>query len=173
MKTQSKHIVFITGAFVSHNGWSEWQKYFEQQGYTTVAPAWPHKGGTAEYQRSLHPNNTPLADLTLAQVVDSYAKVIQSLPEKPILIGHSLGGLITQILLNRGTCSCSNCRALRTATWCHSLRVLIPQSRLEIAGSLHLDEENLYDVFQRLAVRVCKRYEPRRSEGCLRSQHDP
>jgi pimeloyl-ACP methyl ester carboxylesterase len=102
MKTQSKHIVFITGAFVSHYGWSEWQKFFEQQGYTTVAPAWPHKDGTPQQLRGLHPNNTALADLTLSELIDSYAKVITSLPEKPILIGHSLGGLVTQILVNRG-----------------------------------------------------------------------
>ncbi|MGV2481483.1 UNVERIFIED_CONTAM: hypothetical protein IGO34_32305, partial [Salmonella enterica subsp. enterica serovar Weltevreden] len=40
---QSKTIVFITGAFVSHHGWSAWQSYFESKGYKTIAPAWPHK----------------------------------------------------------------------------------------------------------------------------------
>lgn len=98
---KSKHIVFVTGAFVSHHGWREWQLFFEGQGYTTVAPPWPHKEGTAAELRALHPNNTALANLSLSELVDSYAKVVKSLPEKPILIGHSLGGLVTQILLNR------------------------------------------------------------------------
>ncbi len=103
MKTsQSKTILFITGAFVSHHGWSEWQKYFEAKGYKTVAPAWPHKDGTAAELRAIHPNNRALADLTLKQLVDHYAAIAASLPEKPIIIGHSLGGLVTQILLNRG-----------------------------------------------------------------------
>ncbi len=97
----SKHIVFVTGAFVSHHGWRNWQSFFEARGYTTVAPPWPHKDGTAAELRALHPNNRALADLTLSELVDHYANVVRSLPEKPILIGHSLGGLVTQILLNR------------------------------------------------------------------------
>lgn len=103
MKTiQSKTIVFITGAFVTHRGWGEWQKYFEAQGYKTMAPSWPEKDGSAQQRRTLQPNDTALADLTLEKVIDSYAAIIKQLPEKPILIGHSLGGLMTQILLNRG-----------------------------------------------------------------------
>lgn len=97
----SKHIVFVTGAFVSHHGWRNWQSFFEARGYTTVAPPWPHKDGTAAELRVLHPNNRALADLTLSELVDHYANVVRSLPEKSILIGHSLGGLVTQILLNR------------------------------------------------------------------------
>lgn len=103
MKTiQSKTIVFITGAFVTHRGWSEWQTYFEAQGYKTLAPAWPQKDGSARERRALQPNDTALADLTLSEVIDHYAGIIKQLPEKPILIGHSLGGLMTQVLLNRG-----------------------------------------------------------------------
>ena len=99
---QSKTIVFITGAFVSHHGWAEWQKYFEEKGYTTFAPAWPHKEGAPGDLRANHPNNTALADLTISELVEHYAQFVNNLPEKPILIGHSFGGLISQILLNRG-----------------------------------------------------------------------
>lgn len=103
MKTniQSKTIVFVTGAFVSNLGWKEWQKYFEDHGYKTYAPAWPHKDGSAQELRDRQPNDNALANLTLAELVDHYAAFVRSLPEKPIIIGHSLGGLITQILLNR------------------------------------------------------------------------
>ncbi len=102
MKTiQSKTIVFITGAFVTHHGWDEWKKYFEAKGYTTLAPAWPHKNASAEELRNRQPNDTELAQLTLAELVDHYANIIKALPKKPIVIGHSLGGLITQIIVNR------------------------------------------------------------------------
>lgn len=102
MKTiNSKHLVFVTGAFVTHLGWDEWQKYFQSKGYKTVAPPWPYKNGTAAELRKRQPRDTDLALLTLSQVIDSYANVIKGLPEKPIVIGHSLGGLMTQIIVNR------------------------------------------------------------------------
>lgn len=103
MKTvESKTVVFITGAFVSHNGWEPWKEYFTSKGYTTYNPAWPHKEGTAKQLRDKAPNDIPLARLTLTELVDHYANFVKALPEKPIIIGHSLGGMITQILLNRG-----------------------------------------------------------------------
>lgn len=102
MKTiNSKTVVFITGAFVTHHGWAEWKTYFEDRGYKTLAPAWPFKEGTPAELRARQPNDTDLAGLTLTELVDHYAAIIKSLPEKPILIGHSLGGMITQILVNR------------------------------------------------------------------------
>lgn len=104
MKTiNSKTVVFVTGAFVTHNGWNTWKNYFESKGYTTYNPSWPFKEGNPADLRALHPaNNVKLAKLTLAEVIDHYASFVKSLPEKPIIIGHSLGGLITQILINRG-----------------------------------------------------------------------
>jgi pimeloyl-ACP methyl ester carboxylesterase len=102
MKTiQTKNIVFVTGAFVTNACWDEWRTYFENKGYTTVAPAWPFKNGTAEQLRNRQPNDTDLAALTLEEVIDHYASIVSSFPEKPIVIGHSLGGLITQIIVNR------------------------------------------------------------------------
>lgn len=98
----SKTIVFVTGAFVSHHGWAQWQKYFEQQGFKTFAPSWPGKEGSVDELRANHPNISRLADLTISELIDHYAAFIGKLPEKPILIGHSFGGLISQILLNRG-----------------------------------------------------------------------
>ena len=99
---QSKTIVFVTGAFVTNLGWEPWQLYFESKGYITHAPSWPHKEGTAKEVRDRRPNDLPLAKLHLKDVINHYEKFIQALPEKPIIIGHSLGGLMTQILLNRG-----------------------------------------------------------------------
>jgi len=101
MKTiTSKTIVFVTGAFVTHKGWEPWQKFFEGKGYKTLAPPWPHKDGSADELRKRQPNDVALATLTLQEVIDSYANIIKALPGKPIVIGHSLGGLMTQIIVN-------------------------------------------------------------------------
>ena len=97
-----KTIMFVTGAFVSHHGWDNWITYFEDLGYNAIAPAWPEKDASPEILRNRQPDDMGLADLTLEEVIDSYANIAKSLEEKPIIIGHSLGGLITQILLNRG-----------------------------------------------------------------------
>jgi pimeloyl-ACP methyl ester carboxylesterase len=100
--SNSKTVVFVTGAFVSNTGWDQWKTYFESKGYTTYAPAWPYKDAPAAELRNRQPNDIQLAELTLSEVIDHYANFIKSLPEKPIIIGHSLGGLMTQILINRG-----------------------------------------------------------------------
>lgn len=99
MKTKS--VLFVTGAFVTHHCWDEWKVYFGNHGYTCIAPPWPFKDATAAELRARQPNDTDLAHLTLAELVNHYANIARGLPEKPIIIGHSLGGLITQILLNR------------------------------------------------------------------------
>jgi len=102
MKTiQSKTVVFVTGAFVTHLGWDPWKSYFEAKGYKTLAPPWPYKDAPPDVLRKRQPNDTDLAALTLSEVVDSYANIVKGLPEKPIVIGHSLGGLMTQIIVNR------------------------------------------------------------------------
>ena len=96
----SKTIVFITGAFVSNSCWDDWKVYFESKGYKTMAPSWPYKEASAEVLRNRQPD-AGIASIRLAQLTDYYDKIVRSLPEKPILIGHSIGGLITQILLQR------------------------------------------------------------------------
>ncbi len=98
---ETKNIVFITGAFVSNACWDEWKIYFEKHGYNTSAPPWPYKNGTASALRKRRPNDIDLATLTLSELVNHYVNVVTSHSEKPIVIGHSLGGLITQILVNR------------------------------------------------------------------------
>lgn len=98
---KTKTVIFITGAFVSNEGWDEWRIYFENKGYQTLAPAWPAKDAPAAELRKKHPYNKDLTELTLKRLIDHYITIIKKLPEKPIVIGHSLGGLITQIIVNR------------------------------------------------------------------------
>ncbi|MFC3361821.1 alpha/beta hydrolase [Pedobacter fastidiosus] len=99
--THSKIIVFITGAFVSSDGWNDWKEYFEQQGYRTIAPAWPYKDAPACTLRQRHPD-AEVASLRLTDLIAYFIGIVEALPEKPILIGHSMGGLITQLLVQKG-----------------------------------------------------------------------
>jgi pimeloyl-ACP methyl ester carboxylesterase len=98
----SKTILFITGAFVTHHVWHNWITWFEGKGFTCIAPAWPHKNAPAAELRSRRPNDTALAKLTLGGLVAHFEDIAINLPEKPIVIGHSLGGLIVQVLVNKG-----------------------------------------------------------------------
>jgi pimeloyl-ACP methyl ester carboxylesterase len=100
-KIQSKTIVFITGAYVSHHCWDEWVKYFESLGYKTIAPPWPGKDAEPATLRARHPDSA-LAAVTLPALIAYHEDLVKKLPEKPIIIGHSFGGMIAQVLLNRG-----------------------------------------------------------------------
>lgn len=96
----SKTIVFVTGAFVSHTCWNKWQAFFEKRGYSTIAPAGLHKEGSAQALRASQPNSK-IASVGLNDILEYYTNIIQELPEKPIIIGHSFGGLLTQLLIQK------------------------------------------------------------------------
>ena len=100
---KSKTIVFIHGLFMNPESWSSWVKYFENKGYKCYTPAYPfHEGNPGTLRNIINPE---LGKLTFRQVIDSLIEFIDSLPEKPVLIGHSMGGLAVQKLLgmNKGT----------------------------------------------------------------------
>jgi pimeloyl-ACP methyl ester carboxylesterase len=99
-KTLSKSVLFITGTFLGNNCWDEWVAYFESKGYKCWAPAWPHKDAPPQDLRNRHPDAN-IALNRLDDLVDYFIFIIDTLPEKPILIGHSLGGLIVQLLIQR------------------------------------------------------------------------
>ncbi|MBL0739868.1 alpha/beta hydrolase [Chryseolinea lacunae] len=101
MKTPpSKTIVFITGAFITHLCWDNWIPHFESQGYKVIVPQWPNKTDDAEAMRNAHPNPA-VASTRLAALTDYFAGIVSQQQEKPILIGHSIGGLIVQLLVQR------------------------------------------------------------------------
>jgi pimeloyl-ACP methyl ester carboxylesterase len=96
----SKTIVFVHGAWVTPACWSSMKGYFEERGYTCHTPHWPHVDRpVAELNRSMNP---AFAKTTVMSLVDHYASFIRALPEPPIVIGHSFGGLIVQLLVDRG-----------------------------------------------------------------------
>jgi pimeloyl-ACP methyl ester carboxylesterase len=92
-------IVLIHGLWMTPRSWEKWAKRYASRGYKVLAPAWP--GLDAEVE-SLRRDPTPLKRLDLAQVVDHYDQLIRGLGGPPIIMGHSTGGSITQILLDRG-----------------------------------------------------------------------
>jgi pimeloyl-ACP methyl ester carboxylesterase len=96
-KLQSKTIVFIHGLFMNPASWTGWVKYFEAKGYTCLKPAYPfHEGEPAALRKNINQN---LGKLTFGQVINGLVDFLSSLPEKPILIGHSMGGLAVQKLI--------------------------------------------------------------------------
>jgi pimeloyl-ACP methyl ester carboxylesterase len=95
---KAKTIVFIHGMFMTPLCWENWLVYFQSKGYSCSAPSWPGRDRPVETLRANHPD-PQLGQLTLSQVVESCTNHIRLLDEKPILIGHSMGGLIVQLLL--------------------------------------------------------------------------
>ena len=94
-------VVFIHGMFMTPLCWERFETRFQAAGYRTLAPAWPEHEAAIEAQRQHHPDRR-LAALTLGQVVDHYRKLLRDLPDPPILVGHSMGGLVVQLLLQEG-----------------------------------------------------------------------
>jgi len=94
-----KTIVFIHGLWIHTSSWQPWMDFFNQNGYETLNPGWPGDSTTVAECRN-HPES--IANRGVTEIADSYAKVIATLPEPPIVIGHSFGGLLTQIILSRG-----------------------------------------------------------------------
>ena len=93
-------IMLIHGAWLNARSWENWKARFEAMGYTVSAPDWPGDEGEPEDLRA-HPNKA-LTQSGPKEIVDHYAGLIEALPEKPILIGHSAGGVWVQHLLDRG-----------------------------------------------------------------------
>ncbi|MES2484486.1 MAG: alpha/beta hydrolase [Bacteroidota bacterium] len=97
---KSKTILFITGAFVSNACWDDWKTFFKDKGYETLAPSWPQKDASANVLKFRHPD-PDVAALRLTTLLQHYEEIVRALPEKPIIIGHSMGGLIAQLLLQK------------------------------------------------------------------------
>jgi len=97
---RSKNIVLIHGNFVNDTSWKEWQRYYEQKGYKVYTPANPgHDGDPSELRAKVHPD---LVKTGFIDVVNNIAKLIDSLPEKPLVIGHSMAGMATLKLVEMG-----------------------------------------------------------------------
>src|SRR3954454_20008070 len=92
-------LMLIHGAWLSARSWETFADYFGQRGFAVTAPEWPRKHGDVE---ALREDADELAGLGLAEIVDHYEALIRELDQPPVLIGHSFGGLIVELLLDRG-----------------------------------------------------------------------
>ncbi len=92
-------IVLIPGLWMTALCWEHWVKHYPDKGYCVVARSWPGMEGDIEQLRR---DPGSFASLGLKEVVDHYEQIIRELETPPIIIGHGFGGLVTQILLDRG-----------------------------------------------------------------------
>jgi len=97
-------VVFVHGLWLLPNSWDRWRTMFEEAGYATLAPGWPDDPNTVE-DANRHPE--VLAHKSIGQIADHVEDVIGGLTKKPAVIGHSFGGLLTQILAGRGVSAVS------------------------------------------------------------------
>jgi pimeloyl-ACP methyl ester carboxylesterase len=97
-------VVFIHGLWLLPSSWDRWASVFEAVGYTALTPGWPDDPETVEEAKA-HPE--VFAHKTVKQVADHFGDLIGQLTTKPAVIGHSFGGLITQIIAGRGLAAAS------------------------------------------------------------------
>ncbi|GAA1434447.1 alpha/beta fold hydrolase [Microlunatus lacustris] len=92
-------VVLIHGLWMTPRSWEHWVTHYESRGMDVLTPAYP--GFEVEVE-ALRADPQVIADLTVPDTVDHLARIITELPEPPILVGHSFGGVMTQLLLARG-----------------------------------------------------------------------
>jgi alpha-beta hydrolase superfamily lysophospholipase len=92
-------IVLIHGLWLTARSWEGWKERFEQRGHEVLVPAWPRMEGEVE---ALRRDPSVMNGLGIAEVVDHYDRIIRGLETPPIIMGHSTGGLVTELLLDRG-----------------------------------------------------------------------
>jgi pimeloyl-ACP methyl ester carboxylesterase len=92
-------IVLVHGFWVTPRSWEHWITHYEGRGFNVLAPAYP--GFEVEVE-ALNADPSPIEAVTVPQIVEHLESVVGGLPAPPILIGHSAGGVFTQLLLDRG-----------------------------------------------------------------------
>jgi pimeloyl-ACP methyl ester carboxylesterase len=97
-------VVFIHGLWLLPSSWDRWAAVFGEAGYAPLTPGWPDDPNTVEEAKA-HPE--VFANKTIGQMADHFSDVIGRLTRKPAVIGHSFGGLLTQIVAGRGLSAAS------------------------------------------------------------------
>jgi non-heme chloroperoxidase len=131
----STPVVFIHGLWLLPSSWANWADFFKQAGYAPLTPDWPDDPETVEQARA---NPDVLAKKTLKQVADHTTDVIDSLDKKPVLMGHSTGGLLAQMLAGQGRSAATV--AIDPGVFRGVLP--LPRSVLRVVGPLLADPRN-------------------------------
>ncbi len=97
-------VVFIHGLWLLASSWAPWAELFEEAGYAPILAGWPDDPDTVEAGNA---QPDVFAGKTVGQVADHYGEVIAGLEKKPAVVGHSFGGLLTQIVAGRGLSAAS------------------------------------------------------------------
>jgi len=92
-------VIFVHGLWLLSSSWQPWRDFFEANGYTTLAPGWPDDPATVAEAKE-HPE--AFANKMVQQVTDHYVAAVAKLSKKPVVIGHSFGGLIAQKIAGEG-----------------------------------------------------------------------
>lgn len=92
-------VVFIHGLWLHGSSWQPWIELFQAEGYDAVAPNWPGERDTVEETRA-HPDD--VANKSIDEVFQHFAKIVEAYDTPPVIIGHSFGGLIAEKLLGEG-----------------------------------------------------------------------
>src|SRR5262245_54524010 len=92
-------IVLVHGFWVTPRSWEHWITHYESQGYRVLAPAYP--GFDVEVE-ALNADTTPIVQLTVPAIMERLEGIVGGLESPPIIVGHSAGGVFTQMLLDRG-----------------------------------------------------------------------
>ena len=97
--TDHAPLVLIHGAWLTSSSWENFSEHFADRGFAVSTPEWPRKQGDVA---KLRERQDDIKGLGLTEIVDHYEALIRALPQPPVLIGHSFGGLIVELLLDRG-----------------------------------------------------------------------
>lgn len=99
MSQRPDSIVLVNGLWMTALCWENWVKRYTAKGFRVIAKSWPGMDVDID---ELRRDPSPIATLGVTEIVDYYEKIIRELDSPPIVIGHSFGGLMTQILVDRG-----------------------------------------------------------------------
>ena len=97
-------VVFVHGLWLLPSSWDRWVTLFEEAGYVALTPGWPDDPETVAGARE-HPE--VFAGKGIGEIADYEEAIIRRLDRKPVIIGHSFGGLLTMILAGRGLAAAS------------------------------------------------------------------
>jgi pimeloyl-ACP methyl ester carboxylesterase len=97
-------VMFVHGLWLLAQSWDRWRKLFEDAGFATIAPGWPDEPETVAEARD---KPEVFAGKSVKQAADHYAAICSELKLKPGIVGHSIGGLITEMLADRGLAAAS------------------------------------------------------------------